>query len=652
MDINALVNTENGNLFFIQKIRLRIILRPICLFFIFHFSFFTTFAQNKKAIEVYQKGIKAINEQKPDRATAFMDEAIALDSMYAEAYFKRAQLFDIFSESEQSIKYFRKSIQLSPDLAAFAPAYQKLIQYHLRASDYSLTRSYLEKYITFVKPNSVAFKQAQRQLDICKNGEKAILTPLQINPEVLSDTVNKNKEQYFPSLTTDGETLLFTTLIDDNNEDLYITQRKNGSWAEPVSISSNINSLGNEGAGSISGDGRTLVFTGCNRLDGYGSCDLYISQKIGDIWGKPKNLGVNVNSAYRERQPSLSADGQTLYFISERLGGQGGDDIWFSTLQANGQWSKAQNVGKTVNSIYDEASPFIHANGHTLFFASEGHDGIGGYDIFMSDSTALGWQKPENIGYPINTSDNQVAFVITADGKIGYYTKGIESQRVSKLYRVTLPASLQQKIGAVNTLNGIITDSQTHKPLKANIELYDQKTNKVVARLNSDNLNGNYAATIPNGGEWGLYVSAEGYYYKSLLFDYSQKNNAEGFILNVSLDPLTTANRGVLNNIYFETAKAELKEKSKTELDKLIQFLTASPSLRVEITGHTDDIGDTKQNVVLSQKRAQAVTDYLIKSGIRSNRIKAVGYGKTRPIVPNTSDENRRQNRRIEWRII
>jgi outer membrane protein OmpA-like peptidoglycan-associated protein len=623
------------------------------VFFIIVFQFsLTVTAQNKRAIEVYQKAIRAADEQKLDRATALMDEAIAIDSTYAEAYLKRGQFFDTFSQADQALAYFRKAVSLSPDLPALVPAYQKLIQYHIQAGDYALTRSYLDHYILFLKPNSAALKRAKRQLEICQNGEKAILTPLKINPEVLSDTVNKQREQYFPSLTADGETLLFTTLIGGNNEDLYITNLKNGHWTEPVSISSNINSLGNEGAGSISGDGRTLVFTGCNRMDGYGSCDLYISQKIGDVWEKPRNLGVNINSPYRERQPSLSADGQTLYFISERLGGQGGDDVWSSTLQANGQWSKAQNLGKVINSQYDEASPFIHANGHTLFFASEGHEGIGGYDIFMSDSTAAGWQSPQNLGYPINTADNQVALVITADGKYAYYTKGFKNEGLSKLYRVALPESLQQKIKAVNALKGTVTDAKTHKPLKATIELYDLKTNQVIAKLNADNVNGQYATTLPNGGEWGLYVSAEGYYYKSLSFDYSDKHEAAGLVLNVSLDPLTTLSNGVLNNIYFETGKADLQDKSKTELNKLVVFLQTNKTVKLEISGHTDDVGNDKQNLTLSQKRAQSVVNYLSAAGIAVVRVKAIGYGKTRPVVPNTSDDNRRLNRRIEWRVM
>jgi outer membrane protein OmpA-like peptidoglycan-associated protein len=395
------------------------------------------------------------------------------------------------------------------------------------------------------------------------------------------------------------------------------------------------------------------VFTACNRRDGYGSCDLYISYKNGQAWSKPQNLGAAINTPYWESQPTLSADGRVLYFVSDRLGGVGGRDVWVSTLQKNNQWTSARNSGSVINTPDDEASPFLHANGRTLFFASEGHQGLGGYDLFFSDSTQAGWQSPRNLGYPINTSDNQVALVITSDGQYGYYsldTKRLGNQRVSRLYRFQLPESLRQQFNVVNRLKGLVTDARTNKPIEADIELYDLKTRQIVSRLSSDT-EGQYLSVIPNGGEWGLYVSAPNYFYKSLSFDYTLKNNAEGKTLNITLDPLNAQGYGILSNIYFETGKADLQDKSRTELDKLVQYLQNQKMLRIEITGHTDDVGDAKQNLILSQKRAQSVTEYLIAAGINRERIKSVGFGKTRPMVANTSEDNRRLNRRIEWRV-
>ncbi|WP_229599764.1 OmpA family protein [Runella slithyformis] len=617
-------------------------------------SFLPNASGNKKAMEAFERSTKFFNEKNYEQANRWTDESLKYDSAFAEAHYRKAQLYEVFTQPDLALQSYRKAVTLQPDAPQFVAAYQKLIEYHLRAGDYAQAKRDLEHYIPFLRPNSLAQKRAQRQLLTCTFGAKAIENPLVITPEELSDTVNQFILQYFPALTADGETLLFTALRPENDEDLYVTHFKDGHWTTPTSISDKINTAENEGTGTLSADGRTLVFTACNRRDGYGSCDLYISRKNGKDWDTPKNIGINVNTPFWESQPTLSPDGRTLYFISDRKGGLGGRDVWYTSLQKNGEWSPAKNIGGPVNTPDDEASPYLHANGHTLFFASEGHEGFGGYDLFFSDSTAAGWQKPENLGYPINTSDNQVALVITSDSQYGYYsldTKRVGNQRVSRLYRFRLPTELQQKFNAANYLKGLVTDARSGKSVKANIELIDLKTGKVVQRFSTDTESGNYLTTLPNGSEWGLYVNAAGYFYKSLSFDYTQKNKAEGLQLDIKLEPMNINSFGVLSNIYFETGKADLQDKSRTELNKLIDELKLQPTLRIEIAGHTDDVGDSKQNQILSQKRAQSVVDYLISAGVPRERIRAIGFGESKPIAPNTSEENRQLNRRIEWRI-
>jgi outer membrane protein OmpA-like peptidoglycan-associated protein/Tol biopolymer transport system component len=640
----------------INQRRWRLIFKLIILFLfiIYHSSIIThsCYAQSEKAVESYKKANKFFQEQKNDRAAEVIDETLRLDSTYAEAHFLRAQLYEISTLPELALQSYRRAIRLKPN--QFVVAYQKLIKHHLQAGDYVETKRLVELLQPQLRPNSTLAKQAIRYLEICAYAQKAIQTPVPINPEEMSDTVNQSILQYFPITTADNETLLFTTLRPEGDEDLFISNFKNGSWNTPQSISDKINTNKNEGTGVLSADGRTLVFTACDRREGYGGCDLYISYKYGDDWTKPKNIGAAINTFDWESHPSLSADGRTLYFVSDRQGGVGGYDIWVSFLDKKNQWSAAKNAGKAINSVYNEASPFIHANGRTLIFASEGYDNFGGYDLFVVDSLSNTWSKPENLGYPINTSDDQVALAVTADGRYGYYsfdTKRIGNQRTSKIYRFVLPDQLRKRFVPTNHLKGIITDARSNKPLKANIELIDLKTDKKVSFFESDALNGQYTTVVPNGGDWGLFVSAAGYFYKSLTFDYTQKNKAEGLKLDIKLDPLNTQGYGVLSNIYFESGKADLQEKSRTELKKLTEYLQTQPTLRIEIAGHTDDVGDAKQNQSLSQKRAQSVVNYLAQSGIIRERIKAVGYGKTRPIVPNTTDANRQLNRRIEWRV-
>jgi outer membrane protein OmpA-like peptidoglycan-associated protein len=392
-----------------------------------------------------------------------------------------------------------------------------------------------------------------------------------------------------------------------------------------------------------------------------------MSRKTGSDWSTPENLGSAVNTRYYESQPSLSADGRRLYFVSDRPGGKGRRDIWRSDLTVDGSWREPVNIGGPVNTAANEASPFIHANGQSLFFASEGHTGLGGYDLFVSDSLAVvdsvHWSAPTNLGYPINTSEDQASLFVAANGRRAYYSYEEQKEGVSqksRLYAFDLPETLRDRVKPVSVVKGIVADARTSKPLAATVELIDLKTNQLVSRVQADAQTGQYTAILPSEGEYALYVSVPGYLFKSLSFDFTQKNKgtdgsrSTGLSLSVPLEPAVAGAtaRETLNNLFFETGRYDLADKSRTELDRLAQFLKSTPTVAVEISGHTDDRGDAAANLTLSKKRAQSVVTYLTQAGISPARIKAVGYGKTRPLVPNTTDENRQQNRRIEWRVL
>jgi outer membrane protein OmpA-like peptidoglycan-associated protein len=450
---------------------------------------------------------------------------------------------------------------------------------------------------------------------------------------------------------------VFTALKPEGDEDLMTATFNGETWSPPVSLASSINTPENEGTASLSADGRTLVFTACQGRKGFGSCDLYMSHKTGSDWSTPENLGPTINSHYYESQPALSADGRQLYFVSDRPGGKGRRDIWRSDLSTDGNWAQPVNLGEPINTAANEASPFIHANGQSLFFASEGHVGLGGYDLFVADRGASGWSMPANLGYPINTSEDQASLFVTANGTRAYYSFEEQKDGVSqksRLYTFDLPESLRDRVRPVSFLKGIVADAKTKKPLAATVELVDLKTNQVVSRVEADTQTGQYTAVLPSGGEYALYVNVPGYLFKSLSFDFTQKTKGEGMSLSIPLESVAggaSANE-TLNNLFFEYGRYDLADKSLTELNRLSVFMQANPTVNVEISGHTDDKGDAAANQVLSQKRAQAVVSYLTKAGVQPNRIRAVGYGKTRPLVPNTNDENRRLNRRIEWRVL
>ncbi len=625
------------------------------LFFLLSINIFAQNQDAVKAKEFYDKALKNLSERKSAEATENLFKAINKDSTFSEAYFKLGQFYESTRNQENALKYYGKTIQLKPNEAIFTQAYTYIGTRLMRAGNYEKAKDYLSFSLKNSPSNSQIVKQLTKQIEQCSFGIEAQKKSVTFNSAEMGSIINFKNKQYFPVLTADNETLIFTARSDDGDENLYTSQLKDGKWTEPKSISSKINSPFNEGTCSISADGHTLVFTSCDGKDSFGSCDLYISKKLGEEWSTPQNLGENINSPFWDAQPSLSNDGRVLYFSSERKGGYGRKDLWISELAENGVWTKATNLGNTVNTLSDEISPFIHANGHTLFFASDGLIGMGGLDLFMTEQKAGGRQsvtytKPENLGYPINTYEDQVALFITSDGKKGYYSSDVKSN--VKLFQFDIPKELSDKIIRVNIVKGIVQDAQTKKNISAEIELVDLKSNSVLQKVKSDSLSGEYTAVLPNGSQYGLFVNKKGYFFKSLTFDFSEKTDVGGKVVNVLLEPIRKDVKEVLNNIFFDSGKADLRPESFTELDKLQKLLKQNPTLQVEISGHTDNVGKDSENQILSEKRALSVLNYLAKNGVNPQNIKSIGYGATKPIFPNDSEENRQINRRIEMKIL
>ena len=632
----------------------------------------TCFAQDTKARELYAQSIRLFTERKATEAIPFMEQAVKQDPNFVDAYLKLGQLYEFTKRYDPALTAYRNAIRLQPDSPASGAAYQSLSSTLLRLGRYGEALPCLEKFQTLFAPQSSQGQRIARQIESARFGQEAVQHPQPVDPKPLSAVLQTTPSQYFPVLTPDEQTLVFTALKAEGDEDLMVATYNGESWSPPVSLSPGINTTDNEGTASLSADGRMIVFTACQGRKGFGSCDLYLSRKTGSDWSTPENLGSAVNTRYYESQPSLSADGRRLYFISDRPGGKGRRDIWRSDLNAAGDWHEPVNIGGPVNTAFNEASPFIHANGQSLFFASDGHVGLGGYDLFITDSLAssgpnTGWSVPTNLGYPINSPEDQASLFVAANGTRAYYSFEEQKDGVSqksRLYTFDLPESLRDRVKPVSFLKGIVADGRTKKPLAATVELIDLKTNQVVSRVQTDASTGQYTAVLPGGGDYALYVSTPGYLFKSLSFDFTQKSTGDrpdsrvsagtGTTLNVPLEPAVAGASGkeTLNNLFFESTRYDLAEKSRTELDRLSAFMRANPTVRIEIAGHTDDRGDPVANLLLSQKRAQAVVAYLTKAGIEPGRLRAMGYGKTRPAVPNTSDENRQLNRRIEWRVM
>ncbi len=606
---------------------------------------------NKKALDAYEKGIQALKDRNIEKAFSEFEEAIERDKLFSEPYFQLGRLYEQNRQFGNAILNYEKAVNAQEKTSVTEIAAQQVGQLYLKKGEYQKALVFLEKGIGAVTASNQ--KRYKTRIDNCKFALEVLKKPLIINPLELPKSVNKFDSQYFPVMTADRETLIYTG-NQDSDENLYVASIKDKIWTDPISISEKINTTQNEGTATISADGRTLVFTSCGGKKGFGSCDLFISYKQGDNWTSPQNLGLGVNSAEWESQPSLSADGRTLFFVSDRKGSLGKRDIWVSKLDSTNMWKKATNLGNPVNTIEDDLSPFIHANGKTLFFASEGHVGMGGLDLYFTENQQDKWKNPENLGYPLNTFEDQVALFITADGKKAYYSLERDQEdkyRRAKIVEIEVPESLQAKFKATSFLKGIVYDAKTNQKLQADIELISLKNNELVGKINSDAQTGTYTSVLTSGGDYAVFVSKKGYFFKSLNFDFSDKIGLDK-ILDIALEPIKKEAKEILNNIFFDTAKWDLKSESTVELDKLVALLKANPDLPIEISGHTDDVGKDADNLLLSQKRAKSVVDYLAQKSVNVLKIKAEGYGKTRPYLPNSSDENRKLNRRIEVKFL
>ncbi|MCE7041397.1 OmpA family protein [Dyadobacter sp. CY312] len=606
---------------------------------------------SKRARDFYEKAAKAWQGRQLSEAAILYNKVLEVEPSHAESHLRLAQIYELLRNPTLTKQHYARLVALQPTAAQSATAYHWLGKHFFQLEQYDSAQVYFQKALPLFPVKSSLSRLTEKSIASAAFAQQAIKSPLPIKKQSLGDTVNSLNSQYFPVLTADGETLIFSGLTDSRDENIYITQRQKKGWDVPEEISKSINTVNNEGTCSVSADGRTLVFTACNRQDGYGSCDLYITQKQGSDWSTPMNMGEPVNSRDWDSQPSLSADGHTLYFASDRRGGQGKKDIWVSVLDQKGKWSEPKSLGPTINTPDDENAPFIHANGRTLFYASNGLAGMGGMDIFITQKMDTVWAEPKNLGFPINTVSEQVGLFIASDGKMAYYSDDYAENGKSRslLYQFELPESLKKSILPTRYAKGKVFDKKTGAALSSDIDLYDLKTQEKVASFTSDSKTGSFLAVLNNGSEYAFYVSKSNYLFKSLSFTVS--DSASWVNLDIPLEAIEKDKTEILNNIFFQTGSFDLDEKSKVELDKLVDFLAKNPSIKIEISGHTDDVGSDKENLELSRKRALSVQEYLQKTGVPPARLSSKGFGESKPVAPNESESGRQKNRRIEWRI-
>jgi len=522
-----------------------------------------------------------------------------------------------------------------------------------------------EKYRPLINSSDIAsLSEFIWLVEMSKYAKEAVKTPVNFTITNLGGKINSPFPDYAPVISADESTIIFTSRKNTTTggekdefgqffEDIYVSNKVDNEWSQPVDIGASINTAGNDATIGISVDGQQLFIYKDDNGDG----NIYSSRLQGETWSVPAKLGSNINSKAWEPSASLSADGNTLFFVSDRKGGFGGRDIYFCSKLPNGEWSLAKNLGPSINTPKDEDSPFIHPDGQRLYFSSNGHKTMGGFDIFLSNINENGqWSQPENLGYPINTTDDDIFYVPTADGKGAYYSSFREGGYGEKdLYYMHVP---EQKEAGLTVFRGTILDQYGGVPENLNITVTDNITGDIVGTYAPNVKTGKYLFILPPGGNYNITYEAEGYLFHSENIEVSQESAYQIINRPIELTDLKVGNKVVLKNIFFESGKATLMPESKTELEKLKQILLKNPKLTIEIGGHTDSKGRDEFNMKLSQDRANAVANELINSGIDSRRIKAVGYGETMPIAINTNPdgsdnkEGMAINRRFEFKIL
>jgi outer membrane protein OmpA-like peptidoglycan-associated protein len=612
-------------------------------------------------------------EMNPD--DALVNFKIGLTYLYSETKSKAASYID---------KAYRLNPAVNPD-----------IDYHLGIAFQNTNefKKAIEHFERFKKKKKELGSIADEKIAECHIADSLSQNELNVIIENLGNAVNTPYNDYSPIISADGNTLIFTSNRTDdparakanaNYEDIYVSNKNASGWTAPKLISANVNIKYNDAAASLSPDGKTLFL-----YYEEGEGDIYISTLNGDQWSKPEPLNKNINTAmFWETCASVSADGKKLYFASNRPGGIGELDLYVSQLDGKGQWGKAVNLGAVVNTPENEDSPFIHHDGVTLYFSSDGHPSLGNSDIFISEFKNNKWSKPENMGWPLNSWEFDGFFTLSPDKKKGYFStvkegglgdadiysiaflepkykpkpKPVVAKAAEEKVKPELPKheefvdpmiQVHKDMKVVTLLRGKVIDESSAAPLGAVISLVNNETNQVITKINANPVTGEFEIVIPHGGNYGVATERAGYLFNSINFNLPQFAEYQEIDTHIIMVKAEIGSKVVLKNIFFDVGKADLKPESIAEVENIRELLIANTALKVQINGHTDNSGNAASNKALSLKRASAVVNYLSQKGIATSRLSAKGYGSERPIVSNDDEEGGRAiNRRTEIEII
>ncbi len=616
-----------------------------------------------QSINNYREGRKAYEQGDFGTAIDYFEKAVAGNDAYADAWNYLGLSYVKTNQHQQAVDAFRKLESI--DFNYFPWYHFEAANSYIQLNQFDNARLSINKFMEKF-PNTPKYTIYQH---MAKNRQEYINQSPIIRAQVTEmsmpvpiNQVNSIYGDYTPQVNPTGTRLYFTSIRKggfDNQkdtlnamnygEDIYFSTFDNDSWSTPQLLPEPLNSMGDDFGSSFTGDGQLMVYVKCGDEEGIGNCDLYITQLVGTRWTVPQNMGNVVNSNMWDSQPTISSDGSRIIFASTRQGGYGGMDLYMTQKNHLGDWGVPQNLGSTVNTPFNENGPYLAPDGKTLYYASTGHPGYGGTDIFSSTFEENKWSRPVNLGAPLNSEGDDTQFTISAAGKAYFASSRLDPNNYD-IFEVELPDHLKPKPTIV--VQGIITNAKTMAPVEAVVLIEDINSGELLAVNKSNSVSGEYLVVLPAGRNYSVSTTSEGFFFYSESFEVPKDTTYQEIVMDIGLEPIEKGTKVVLNNIFFESGRAELKPISYVELNKAVDLLQDNPTMVIEIGGHTDNLGSDDLNLKLSQSRADAVRDYMILAGIEETRIRSKGYGESMPIEDNSTEEGRAANRRTEFEIV
>lgn len=628
------------------------------------------------------------------KALVFYLRADSMDPSHADVKYRIGRCYLNSSLKYNAQAYFQKAFELdanvSFDIHYYIGYCQHLdLKWDQAQAEYEIFKSKLNPG---KKDTRKELAEVNKRLEEVAVGKNLVQHPIRAQVENLGAGINGPYTDYSPVISADESVLMFTSRrnnttggkVDPNYdeffEDIFVSNRFNNTWSIPENLGSPVNTPRHDATINLSPDGQKLLIY----IDDDGAGNIYVCKLEGDKWSKPEAFPRQISSKAHESAASYSFDEKTLYFVSDRSGGFGGSDVYACSLDDKGNWGEARNLGSSINTPYDEQTPFMMPDGKTMYFSSKGHETMGGFDIFKVEMDTAGvFGKPLNIGYPVNTPDDDMAFVLSANGRHGYYASvRREGYGLRDVYMISFLGKEKQpslsnedillagmakpvvetgqmmakaeqiNVSSVIILKGVVLDDETSLPLEAVITVTDNATGKEVASFKSNSKTGKFLISFPSGKNYGIAIQAPAHLFHSENIDLTIQIENQEIRKDVRLKSLTVGTRLVLRNVFYDFDKSTLRKESICELNLLVRILKEYSSMRIELSSHTDNKGAEKYNLDLSQRRSQSVLEYLVSKGINANRLQAVGYGFSNPIASNDSEAGRQMNRRTEIKIL